>query len=432
MYPKGLLGEKQKQGPALFMKAFLAMKAFLVLATLLTVQSVISLREGFVFLRYVRRRLGTSPDNYSPSVAVIIPCKRLDPGFDVNVGSFINQDYPRYELIFAVASERDPAWPRLAELINRKSAAKNSANEGAGPNIKLVVAGRSQTRAEKVTNLLRGLEVVSPETEALVFADADARPKPDWLQALVAPLADPTVTVSTGFRWYLPGDTFASRLRAAWDTSVATMLGEHNHNIAWGGSMAIRASEFHRLRIAEDYWANTASDDYAITHAVREAGGRIVFEPRCLVASREESTGAEFLRWANRQIILTRVYATRLWALGLASYALYCSTMVLGMILLILSSSSALERGITAGLLLIILGLGIAKGGIRTVVARELFPEESASVSRYGSCYWRLAPLVPWVMLLNFITAGFTRRIEWQGVHYDLLSATKLRVLRRD
>ena len=63
---------------------------------------------------------------------------------------------------------------------------------------------------------------------------------------------------------------------------------------------------------------------------------------------------------------------------------------------------------------------------------RELFPEASASLSRYGSYYWHLAPLVPWVMLLNFITAGLTRQIEWQGVRYDLLSATKLRVLRRD
>jgi cellulose synthase/poly-beta-1,6-N-acetylglucosamine synthase-like glycosyltransferase len=427
MYPKGLLGEKQKQGSAL------SMKAFWVLATLLTVQSVISLREGFVFLRYIRRRLGMSPGNYSPSAAVIIPCKSLDPGFDVNVASFMAQDYPRYELIFAVASERDPAWSRLTEATSRKS----PVNTGAGPNIKFVVAGRSQTRAEKVNNLLRGLEVVSPEAEALVFADADARPKSGWLRALVAPLGDPTVTISTGFRWYLPGNTFASRLRSAWDASVATMLGEHNHNFAWGGSMAIRASEFRRLRIAEDYWANTASDDYAIARAVREAGGRIIFEPRCLVASREESTVGEFVRWANRQIILTRVYATRLWAVGLASYALYCSTLALGLILLILPSSSALdrpglERNITAGLLLAILGLGIAKGGIRTVVARELFPEESASLSRYGSCYWRLAPLVPWVMLLNFITAGFTRRIEWQGVHYDLVSSTKLRVLRRE
>src|SRR5580704_1960901 len=94
--PQRFPGEKQKQGPAL------SMKAFWVLATLLTLQSVISLREGFVFLRYVRRRLGMPPGNYSPSAAVIIPCKSLDPGFDLNIASFMAQDYPRYELIFAV------------------------------------------------------------------------------------------------------------------------------------------------------------------------------------------------------------------------------------------------------------------------------------------------------------------------------------------
>jgi cellulose synthase/poly-beta-1,6-N-acetylglucosamine synthase-like glycosyltransferase len=196
--------------------------------------------------------------------------------------------------------------------------------------------------------------------------------------------------------------------------------------------MAIRASEFRRLRIAEDYWATTASDDYAITRAVRNAGGYIFFEPKCLVRSREESTVSEFLRWANRQIILTRVYAARLWAMGLASFSLYCSTMALGIVLLSLPSSSPLVRALVLCLLLGILGLGMAKGRIRGIIARELFPDASASLDRYGSCYWRLAPMVPWVMLFNFITAGLTRRIEWQGVHYDLVSATKLRVLQRD
>ena len=59
-----------------------------------------------------------------------------------------------------------------------------------------------------------------------------------------APLANPQITVSTGFRWYLPGEGFVSRLRAAWDTSIATMMGDHDHNFAWGGSMAIRAADF--------------------------------------------------------------------------------------------------------------------------------------------------------------------------------------------
>ena len=268
--------------------------------------------------------------------------------------------------------------------------------------------------------------------EALVFADADARPGSDWLRSLVSPLGDPKVTVSTGFRWYLPGAGFVSQLRAAWDTSVATMLGEHRHNFAWGGSMAIRAEDFRRLEVAKRHWARTASDDYALTRAVRQARGWIRFEPRCLVASQEQSSLAEFLRWSNRQIIITRVYAAHLWWMGLASYLLYCGTFLLGLGLLLFSGFSPSSRAGIAALFLLITILGMAKGRIRTAVARGLFAEENASLARYGPRYWQLAPLVPWVMLLNFVTAGFTRRIEWRGTYYHLLSKDELRVLRRD
>lgn len=404
------------------------MTLFLILGILLAIQSLVSLRDGFRFLRYVRRSLKAKPGDYTPAAAVILPCKGLDEGFDLNIASFMSQEYPRYQLIFALASEGDSAWSRLKELICVKS------TEGSPPlpKMELVVAPGSESRAEKITNLLHGLKRVLPETEVLVFADADCRPKPGWLRSLVAPLADPSTTDSTGFRWYLPGHTFASRLRAAWDTSVATMLGDHDHNIAWGGSMAIRLADFRRLRVAEDYWAHTASDDYALTRAVREAGGHIRFEPRCLVASREESTLGEFFAWANRQIILTRVYEPRLWAMGLSSLLLYCTTMLLGAALIILPSSCLLIRGTAASVLGIILALGIAKGRIRTIVAREVFPEEAGSLARYSSCYWQLAPLVPRVMLANFIVAGLTRRIEWRGVHYELRSRDEVRVIRRD
>jgi ceramide glucosyltransferase len=403
------------------------MKLFLALGILLAIQSLVSLREGFAFLRYVRRSRSAPLRDYSPVAAVIIPCKGIDAGFQLNVTSFMTQEYPHYQLIFAVDSKQDPAWSRLAELTGEKAAAG-----AASPHTELVVAGLSESRADKVNNIRRALEAVAPEAEVLVFADADGRPKPAWLRSLVAPLADPAVTVSTGFRWYLPGQTFASRLRAAWDTSVATMLGDHGRNFAWGGSMAIRAADFRRLRIAADYWANTASDDYALTRAVRQAGGRICFEPQCLLASREESTVGEFLRWANRQIIMTRVYAPHLWRMGLASYLLYCGTFALGVVLLSLPSVSWRARGVIAAMLLAVLALGIAKGGIRTLVAREAFPEESASLARYGSCYWQLAPLVPWCMLVNFMVAGFVRRIEWRGVHYHLRSSGEIQVLKRD
>lgn len=379
-------------------------------------------------MRFVRRSRHQPPGNFNPPAAILVPCKGLDADFDRNVSCFLKQDYPQYQLIFVVASENDPAYAALKEKLKQDSPVEQSKQLKTA----LVVAGHSDLRGEKVNNLIQGLAAVDSDIEVHVFADIDARPANDWLRSLVAPLADSSVTVSTGYRWYLPGASFASQLRAAWDTSIATMLGEHGHNFAWGGSMAVRAADFKRLRVAERYWARTVSDDYGLTRAVREHKGKVRFEPRCLLASREDSTLQEFLSWANRQIIITRVYARHLWWLGLASNGLYCCTLIWGAALLGLPVSSMQVRVGTLAALATVVLLGILKARIRTLVARETFPEDRQTLSRYGSRYWQLAPLVPWVMLLNFLVAGFTRRIEWRGTHYELRSINDVRVHRQD
>ena len=349
-----------------------------------------------------------------------MPVKGINAQTALNLQHFSEQDYPGYELIVALASKDDPAYSQLSDQMRRSNG-----------RLRIVVAGYSDVRGEKVNNLLAGLAAVRKETEVLVFADADARPGRDWLRTLVAPLADPALTVSSGFRWYLPGPGFVSRLRAAWDTSIATLLGDHDHNFAWGGSMALRVAEFTRLRIAERYWAHVVSDDYAVTRAVREAGGKIRFEPRCLLASHEDSPFGIFFRWTNRQIIITRIYAEHLWRMGLAAHLLYGVTILFGLVLMLAPSTTPQNRIAVAGILAVILALGLLKGRIRSIIARDMFPEERASLDRYGRCYWQLAPVVPWIMLLNFLIAGFTRRIEWSGTHYELVSRDEVKVLRR-
>ena len=192
--------------------------------------------------------------------------------------------------------------------------------------------------------------------------------------------------------------------------------------------MAIRAADFRQLGIAERYWSNTVSDDYAMTRAVRDAGGKIAFEPRCLVASREESSLRDFLRWSTRQIIITRVYAAHLWKLGLATYLFYCGTLALGLMVVALPGASAYQRAAVAATLAAIVLLGAGKGYFRSLVARELFAAEIGSAA---SCYWLLSPLIPWIMLGNFVAAGLTRRIEWRGTEYELVSPNQVRVLRK-
>lgn len=397
-----------------------------MLAALLAVQSTISLLDGYRFLRYVRLGFEAPRHNFHPQAVIIVPVKGLDGQFETHVEDLFTQDYPGYSLIFTLAEQDDPAYSFLTDRLRTFHAASRL-----GPReVKLIVAGLTHERGEKVNNLLAALRALPPDAQVLVFADADARFKEDWLRSLIGPLSDPAVTVSTGFRWYLPGRTFASRLRAAWDTSIATMFGDHHRNIAWGGSMAIRADDFRRLKVAECYWAGSVSDDYGLTRAVRDDGGWIRFEPKCLVASSEETTFDEFLRWSNRQIIITRVYASHLWRQGLLSYSLFCITLLLGLALGIWSGSMpgrVAGFGLDAGILL----LGLMKARLRELVALRVFPEEMNDFRGHTSCYWRLWPLVPWIMLVNFVTAGFTRRIEWRGTRYQLISATALRVLSR-
>ncbi|MGH9375875.1 MAG: glycosyltransferase [Terriglobia bacterium] len=402
------------------------MKFFFIPAVFLLLESLWSLRGGFRFLDLVRRARHAPPGDYCPRAAVIVPCKGLDDDLRRNAAHFLRQDYPAYQLVFVVASPDDPAYRFLADLV----ASSQQGCERA-PTANVIIAGQAPGNGEKVNNLLAGVSAVGAEAETLVFADIDIQPPADWLRALVAPLANPSVTVSTGFRWYLPGASFASRFRAAWDTAIASMFGDHDQNFAWGGSMAIRVDDFRRLRVAERYWQQTVSDDYALTRAVRDAGGAIHFASRCLMASRGEMSWREFTDWSNRQIVITRVYASDYWKKGLAFYSLYAITFVWGLALIFWPGGPGLIRIIAAALLAAIIAAGTAKGAIRARVAREIFPSEQALLQRYGSCYWKLAPLLPWVMLWNFCVAIFRRKIEWAGTVYQLRSARELKILRR-
>jgi cellulose synthase/poly-beta-1,6-N-acetylglucosamine synthase-like glycosyltransferase len=428
-----------------------AIRIFWALGIVLLAQSAGALFVTFNFLRYMRRSRSRPLNDFTPPVALIIACKGLEADFESNVSSYLCQDYPYYQVIFAVDSVDDPAYQALRTRLEKVSDNKLSEGvetvgpqerrpsygvskdrENSGVQTALVVAGYSELRAGQIHSQLQGLKAVDPKAEVLVFADIDAHPRRDWLRSLIAPLQDPKITVSTGFRWYLPGSGFVSHLRTAWDACYFTLLGDQTYNGAWGGSMAVRTIDFKRLAVAERYWANAAGNDYALTRAVDDADGRIRFEPRCVLACRGEAKFGNFLRWSNRQFIIARVYWPVFWWAGVTTYVFSCGTMLFGLILLALPSNSTGQRLLIAGILLATLLLVMSKGLIHETIAKELFPEEASSLSRYGACYWQLSLLVPWVALINSLVSSVTRRIEWRGTHYELKGRNETRVLWRE
>ncbi len=406
---------------------------FQVLTGLVILQGCIGAIDGLRYLRYIRLHLATEIPPWTPFASVVLPCKGLDHGLSENVHAVLTQNYPNYEVILVTATSEDPSLPLLHNLAAGCSKTK----------IKFVTAGLSSGRGEKVNNLIQAVAQVDGGSEVLVFTDSDSRPHSSWLRDLVAPLQQEKIGVSTGYRWFFPSiGNFASVLRSAWNGSIATLLGNHDHNFSWGGSMAVKREIFDRVRVLE-YWKHSVSDDYSLTRAIREAGLKIHYEPRCLVASHGDCNLRELLEWSTRQIIITRVYSPKLWKLALAAQIPFVVTWwwavgqftVIGWKILVaqggteslLLMNQLQYLGSFAGLVLL---MGSIRGYLRLRAVGLIRPEGQPNLRRFWWGYMLLAPLVSSLMAYNLVASCLTSTIKWRNVRYELKSASQVRVIR--
>ncbi len=405
------------------------LEAFYILSVLQILLGVYALWEGVRWLRMVRRRLARHPGFYAPRVALLCPCKGVEPGLEQNLKALAEFDYPNYEVFFTLASAADPAHDVLQRVVAGCKPPAHPANPSGMQKAHIVIAGPPEGCSEKVNNLCAAVEQLPGEFDVLVFTDSDGRPGRGWLKRLVAPLGDARLGAAATFRWYLPyRGGFWSALAAAWNAPIVTVLGEHAHNFCWGGGTAIRRKVFDEVHALE-FWRGSASDDYSLTHALRLARREIRFVPECLVPTLHDADFRGLLEFTNRQIIITRVYASWLWALGMPVHLLYCGTILLGLGLL-LAAWFAGAPGLHILLLTLTVPLlAAAKGYLRVVAVSDLLPEWKEKLLQYGWAWTLLAALVPFVYLWNSLVAVFTRRIVWRGIRYELVSPNQTRIL---
>jgi len=383
-------------------------------------QGLYSLWQGIEWLRMATRRAGLPAGFYTPRVAVICPVKGLETGLEENLAALTNFDYSQYELFLSIASAEDPAYKLLERL------AANSKRP-----IHIIRAGRPKDCGEKVNNLRAAVEQVGREFEVLVFVDSDGKPPRRWLARTLAPLADQRVGAATTFRWLLPRrGGFWSALASAWNATIATYLGEHDHNFCWGGGVAIRRDRFEDAHVMEA-WNGSVSDDYSMTDALTRAGHPIAFVPECLVASPIELTASNFFEFTNRQLIITRVYEPKLWMTAALGNVFYGAVLLLGLVLFVSNWAAGLPSFQILLLTLLPVILCAGRGVLRLAAVIDLLPESRDELLAYGWAWTLLAPLVPPVYLYNTIVAAFTRTITWRGIRYQLLSPRQTRILPR-
>lgn len=348
---------------------------------------------------YVRRRLA-EPSSYLPPATVIVPVKGWDEGLRENLAALAMLDYPDYELIVTARAAADIPPGVLPSPV------------------KVVLThGESPAASEKVLNLSAAVRAARRRSELFAFADSDGRVTRAWLRALAAPLIEPGVGASTGYRWFTPRPaSFWALLRGVWDAVPAGILGPGNNGFVWGGAMAIRKELFFEIGVPQ-YWKQAISDDYALSAAVRKAGLTIAYAPAALVPSLEGISASRFFIWIRRQMLLTRVYNPRQWWPGLIAHVIYCGAM--------LASAVAILRG--HPLAWAALGAQFApamiKGWRRARLSRLALPESEPWFRRWGWVHAAAVPLATWIWLVALLSSAFGHTIEWRGYRYHLTNS---------
>ena len=218
----------------------------------------------------VRRLRRRSPINTAlslPSVSLLKPLCGADPGLEIYLESFFRQDYPSFEILFAVRNEADLAVVIVEELQQKFSNIPSQIIFTGEP----PYANAKVFSMEKMANLARH--------EILVITDSDASVAPDYLQDMANYFSDPEVGAVTNLYRGVAGSDLWSKLEAlgmSTEFMAGVVVAERLEGMHFtlGPSMAIRAETLNKIggfaRMA-DYLA----DDFVLGQWTVEAGQKV-------------------------------------------------------------------------------------------------------------------------------------------------------------
>jgi cellulose synthase/poly-beta-1,6-N-acetylglucosamine synthase-like glycosyltransferase len=300
-------------------------------------------------------RLRVQDDRLSTNIALVLPATGTLPGLEDLLNALLAQSLLPRRLIIAVESRDDPAFARITDLSRGYPRL----------NIELVIAGLSPLRSQKCTNLLAALGHLEAEDAHIVLFDADIRPQPWWLAALVAPLAAGRADIVNGYRWPVPTTLSpGTALAAAIDRAVAVMPRVAQTRPIWGGSLALTRQALEILDLPRTI-GRTLTEDLPIGDRAAEAGLRVLTRRAVRPPTPLSGSFPDLWRFGRRQYQLIRLYRKGLWRFA----AFVVTTDLVARIALL---SAVTVSGVALAAILIISALGSIATEIRLAIGRRL------------------------------------------------------------
>ena len=219
-------------------------------------------------LRFFGRKQAPTQEGYTPPVSLLKPVRGVDFGSNENFSSFCKQDYPEYEILFAVNDDSDPAVPLIRKIMA----------EFPQRRIRLFTSSEELGANRKVNKL--AMLVREAQYDVLVLTDGDVRVDPGYLREVVAPLGDKKTGAVTSFYRAIAQNNFGAKLEAigaASDFFAGVLMARWKEGIrfALGASIGTTKDWIRKMGGFESI-VDALADDYELGLRIASAGGEVV------------------------------------------------------------------------------------------------------------------------------------------------------------
>lgn len=345
--------------------------------------------------RLKKSRAAATPQAASlPPISLLKPLRGADPDLEQHLTSFFTQDYPAFEILFAVRHEQDPAVAVVRRLMARFPQVRT----------RLIFTGEPPYANAKVYSMQRMAEAA--QTNIFVITDSDTSVRGEYLRQMAASFADPRVGAVTNLYRGVSGADLWSRLEAlgmSAEFMAGVVVANHLEGMKFtlGPSMAITRACLEKIggfAAMADYLA----DDFVLGHWAAEKGYEVALSPHVInhhaTALGFVSSFKHRLRW-NRSSRFSRP----------AGYVGQGFTYALPWALILLAAAPLWWGG---PLFLTVLAA-------RLWLAFELAAllDDRAAVKDF----W-LLPLQDAISFATWVGAFFGREIIWRNERYRLLA----------
>ena len=241
------------------------------------------------------RRESSPSGETAPPISVLKPLRGLDPNAYENFASFCRQEYPEFEILFAVSDAADLAVPVVQKLIV----------DFPERHIRLLIVEDRLGPNSKVSNLCRLAR--EARHDLLVITDSDVRVELGYLRSVAAMFRDPSVGGVTALyrgndnlQWVAAMDCVGSSAVFCGAALVAREL--EGLKFMMGSTMATT-----KQRLAEiggfEAMVDLHSDDYELGRRIAALGYRIELLPGPVQMAFPSQTLGEYLRHELRWAI---------------------------------------------------------------------------------------------------------------------------------